>query len=202
MLSPSPGPHPLPPDLARVSLPLADVDQTWFRHHRPDLGPLFFGRTGECRFDAPAPDRAFGVLYLAADIHCAFIETFGHGHVTRGRLVTQGALQQKRLALVRFRRPLFLVDLRDAGLARIGADLRLCAGDYDISQAWSGALHDHPQAPDGVLYRSRHDPGRLCAAVYERAQAHVTFTDGGTLADPLRATELARILDDYDYGLL
>ena len=87
MSSASPGPHPLPSDLRRVALPLVERDAPWYRHHKPEFGPIFFGRTGECRFDAPPPDRAYGVLYLAADVHCAFVETFGHGHVGRGRLL-------------------------------------------------------------------------------------------------------------------
>jgi hypothetical protein len=176
-------------------------DGTWYRHHLPQYGPIFFGRTGECRFDAPAPARAFGVLYLAADPQCAFIETFGHGHVDRGRLVTLEALGKKRLAEVAFDRPLRLVDLTEAGLATIGADLRLCAGDYEVAQAWSGALHDHPEAPDGLLYRSRHDPGRLCAAVYERAAGAVTSRSIGTLADAVHASLLAEILRRYRFGL-
>ncbi len=198
----SPGPHPRPPrGLAAAPLPLVSHAGPWYRHHLPQFDPIFFGRTGECRFDAPPPDRAFGVLYLAADAHCAFIETFGHGHVDRGRLVTIEALGKKRLACVTFDRPLRLVDLTEAGLVVIGADLRLCAGDYEVAQAWSGALHAHPDAPDGLLYRSRHDPGRLCAAVYERAAGHVASRSIGTLAEPAHAALLADILRTYRFGL-
>lgn len=199
---PSPGPHPPPPSgFADAPLPVTTRSTVWYRHHLPQFEPIFFGRTGECRFDAPAPARTFGVLYLAADVHGAFIETFGHGHVERGRLVTLDALAKKRLAEVTFRRPLRLVDLTEAGLAAIGADLRLCAGDYDVSQRWSGALHDHPDAPDGLLYRSRHDPGRLCAAVYDRAAELVATRNVGTLADPAQAHRLADILRTYRFGL-
>lgn len=198
----SPGLHPLPPPgLASVPLPLTTLDAAWYRHHQPQFDPIFFGRTGECRFDAPPPARAFGVLYLAADVQCAFIETFGHGHVDRGRLVTLEALARKRLAVVTFRRPLRLVDLTEAGLAQIGADARLCVGDYDVAQHWSGALHAHPDVPDGLLYRSRHDPGRLCAAVYDRAGDGVESRSAGTLADAGQATLLADILRTYRFGL-
>ena len=81
-----PGDHPPPPELSGVALPLTLRDAVWFRHHRPDLAPVFFGRTGECRFDAPAPERSFGVLYLAADVHGALIETFGHGQIGRAHV--------------------------------------------------------------------------------------------------------------------
>lgn len=196
-----PGTHPLPPDLRRVALPTVAHDAVWFRHYKPEFDPIFFGRTGECRFDAPPPDRRFGVMYLAADEHCAFVETFGHGHAGGRRLITQAALERKRLAEVRFTAPLNLVDLTDAGLVRIGADMRLCVGDYGVAQHWSGALHAHPSAPDGLLYRSRHDPSRLCAAVYDRPTLQAQARDAGTLADPARAHLLAALLRTYAFVL-
>lgn len=200
-MSSFPGPHPLPRNLSAVVLPTVARDSLWFRHYKPEFDPLYFGRTGECRFDAPPPERAFGVMYLAADEHGAFVETFGHGHVHRTRLLTFAAVAAKRLAEVRFDAPLRLVDLTDAGLVRIGADLRLCAGEYEVAQHWSGALHAHPEAPDGLLYRSRHDPSRLCAAVYDRVATRAHAQDAGTLADPDRAHLLAELLRTYGFGL-
>lgn len=200
-MSPLPGPHPLPPNLSAVTLPTVAREAVWFRHYLPEFDPLYFGRTGECRFDAPPPDRTFGVMYLAADEHCAFVETFGHGHVHRSRLLTLDALARKRLAEVHFDAALRLVDLTDAGLVRIGADARLCTGDYEIAQQWSGALNAHPAAPDGLLYRSRHDPSRLCAAVYDRVASRAHARDTGTLADPMRAPLLADLLRTYGFGL-
>jgi RES domain len=58
--------------------------------------------------------------------------------------------------------------LTGPGLAQLGADERLCAGDYTIAQRWSTAFLHHPQKPDGLYYRSRHDPQRACAALYPR----------------------------------
>src|SRR6478735_5682570 len=40
-----------------------------------DHDPLFFGRSGLNRFDAPAGE--YGVLYAGESVECAFIETFG-----------------------------------------------------------------------------------------------------------------------------
>jgi hypothetical protein len=74
----SPGPHPEPPpDLAARLLPLLSLDAPWYRIYDIHFDPLFFGRTGDHRFDCPYP-RAFGVLYLAATVDGAFIETLGH----------------------------------------------------------------------------------------------------------------------------
>ena len=37
-----------------------------------------------------------------------------------------------------------------------------------IAQRWSRALWEHPQQPDGIIYRSRHDPSKVCAALFDR----------------------------------
>jgi hypothetical protein len=73
-----PKPHPEPPpDLQSRPLPLRSFRTAWFRIHDSTYGPLYFGRTGDHRFDAPHP-RKYGVLYVAAEIECAFLETLGH----------------------------------------------------------------------------------------------------------------------------
>jgi hypothetical protein len=73
--SPRPGAHPGPPDdLARRDLPLVSVSGRLFRVHRTRHAPVFFGKTGDNRFDDPRGD--YGVLYAGASEACAFIETF------------------------------------------------------------------------------------------------------------------------------
>jgi hypothetical protein len=67
---------------------------------------LFFDRAAGNRFDAP--DRSYGVMYLGADAHCAFIETFGQA--TGDRFATQHALEQRLLSVVETKRILRLVD--------------------------------------------------------------------------------------------
>jgi len=76
------------------------------RVHRRDRDPLYVGRTGLSRFDAP--DGEYGVLYAAADAHGAFVETFGR---TGGeRLVAASVLAARALARIEAARPLRLVD--------------------------------------------------------------------------------------------
>jgi len=68
-----------------------------------------------------------------------------------------------------------LTNLRGAGLARIGADAELTSGpDYELARRWALALHSCPRKPDGILYRARHDPGRTCAAIFDRAESVIT----------------------------
>lgn len=163
----APGPHPDPAErLDSVSLPLKSATQPWFRSHRAGYEPLYFGRTRRNRFDAPGGE--FGTLYVRQDLHCVFLETFGHstGEVD---FVTRAELEARALVSIETRRPLRLVDLSGRGLARLRADARLCTGSMTVSQRWALALQRHPDEPDGIYYRSRHDPDRYCAAIFDRA---------------------------------
>ncbi|WP_437785808.1 RES family NAD+ phosphorylase [Sorangium sp. So ce1097] len=194
------GPHPdPPPGLAAMPLPVTIFRRCWFRIHRLAHAPLFFGRSGDNRFDAPAGE--FGVLYAGKDAHCAFIEVFGHA--TGARLVEQGELAARGLARIAARRPLRLVNLAGGGLARLGADARLTSGEsYAAAHRWALAIHDHPRRPDGIVYAARHDPSRVCAALFDRASADLEVTPLGSLADPAHAALLARVLDTYRFGLV
>jgi hypothetical protein len=193
-----PGPHPPPPaDLPARRLALRAYKGPFFRVHRAALGPLFFGKTGSNRFDAPAAE--FGVLYLAQHPRGAFVETFGHE--TGTRLLAVRELEERSLAELRTTRPLSLVDLTGKGLARIGADGRLLDGDYLAAQAWAKGLHDHPARPDGIAYRSRHDPSQVCAAVFERARGRVALKSTVRWDDESLRPLLIKLLDLYAFGI-
>lgn len=87
-------------------------------------------------------------------------------------------------------------------MAQIGSDSRLATESYRLSQLWALALHQHPDEPDGLLYRSRHDPSQLCAAIFDRAADALTATSLGSLADPSNAALLADLLDTYGFSLI
>jgi hypothetical protein len=194
------GPHPDPPaDFAIHSLPITLLRSPWFRIHRLAYAPLFFGRSGDNRFDAPAGE--FGVLYVGKDERCAFIETFGHA--TGVRLVDHRELAARGLVRIVPKRPMRLVNLAGKGLARIGADARLTAGEsYDVAHRWALAIHEHPRKPDGFTYTARHDPSRICAAIFERARGALDVTSLGSLVDPRHGVLVATILDTYGFGLV
>ncbi len=198
-----PGPHPEPPDeIDKLELPITLIraDKAWFRLHRADRSPLFFGRTGANRFDAP--DGEFGVLYLGDSLHCCFVETYGRSDRGDHRIVTRRELIERNFSEVEFTRSLRIVDLAGAGLARLGADNRLATSDYFIAQRWSHALWSHPDLPDGLLYRSRHDPSRRCLALFDRVSEIPSARDIGSLVDGSNVVLLADILDTYDIGYL
>ncbi len=196
-----PQPHPEPPaELPAVGLPITRRSRRWFRAHQCRRHPLFFGRTGEWRYDDP--ERSFGVLYVAADFEGAFVEGCLHDAAvgTTSALLSERYLARRCLSNICFAAPLRLVDLSGPGLAAIGADARLCVGDYLVAQRWSRALWLHPQQPDGILYLARHNPAIVCAAVFDRAPAAAAERLGPMLG-PRLVRRTAALLDAYRVGL-
>ena len=194
-----PGLHPDPPaDLAKRSLPLLTTKQGWFRIYNIRHNPLHFGKSGDRRFNLPGGES--GVLYVGADEQCAFIETLGHS--TGARVITVSALRSRGLAEIQVRAPLRLVDLTGPGLAQLGADERLSTGDYSVAQRWSLMLFRHPQKPDGLYYRSRHDPSRVCAAIYQRAARKVRVVHRVGLGDRGAAWLLGTLQRLYAFSLI
>ena len=192
-------PHPLPPsDFRERPIPLKKAARPLFRIHLEAHDPLHFGRSGRNRFDDPK--RAFGVLYASLDSRGAFIETAANrpGH----HEISSRWLETREISRLTPSRPLRLVDLGSSGLARIGADARLTAGDHGVAQRWSRAFWAHPGKPDGVYYRARHDPSRFSVALYDRSRKALRVTRLGTLDDPSLKGEIAEILNHYDFGLL
>jgi hypothetical protein len=53
-----------------------------------------------------------------------------------------------------------------------------------------------------MLYRLRHDPSRLCAAIFDRAADALTATPMGSLADARQPALLGNVLDRYGYSLI
>lgn len=194
-----PGLHPLPPaDLNERSLLLVQRSRLWQRIHKSAYSPLFFGKTGSSRFDDP--QHEFGVLYLGEDAYCAFIETFGQA--TGKNIVTQAELEKHSLSSISTERPLVLVDLTGSGLARMGADARLLAGDHSVAQQWSRALREHPEHPDGLYYRARHDPARMAVALWELCNVSLYVSVTVALASTAYNRDLGEILDTYGFELL
>jgi hypothetical protein len=197
-----PGDHPEPHgDLAGRSPLMFTIAEgtTICRLHNRSKTPLFFGKTGQNRFDLPG--GTLGVLYAGMDEHCSFIETFGQS--TGIRVVTRSALEERHLSYLKAKQPLLLIDLaRSGGLARIGADTRLLSGSHAIAQRWSAALRDHPVRPHGILYPARHDVARYACALFDLPDVTFEVTDSGSLAEPHHSVLLARILGTYDFGLI
>ena len=194
------GAHPEPPEDLDERKPLfVSGAGPWYRVHSADRSPLHFGTGARYRFDAP--DGRYGVLYAADDAGGAFIETFGRH--TGVRLVTRSELARRGLARIRASRSLSLVDLASTGgLARVGADARLVAGDRAVARRWSAALHSLSPRPDGIRYPARHDPAVAAVALFDHVEADLGFDLLGSLADRANETRLRELLERYGFGLL
>lgn len=177
---------------------IASAADVWFRSYQSGRDPIFFGKCRAHRWDAPNAD--YGVLYLGADEYCAFMESVGRG-VLRTRFVPAVQLNRGRLCKIGFSRDLRLVDLATSGgLTRVGAEGSLTSGSgYRNSRRWSQAFKSHPAKPDGIYYRSRHDPARAACALFDTcAQIVKVLADCGSWAEQPRL--LGAILDHYDFG--
>lgn len=127
-----------------------------------------------------------------------FAETFLRNPPVR--ILALDDLAGRSIATIELRRELRLVPLHGASLARLGATAELASGsDYALSQAWSRALWEHADKPDGILYRSRHDDSALCVAVYDRARDSLAIIGNDSLAEDSQL--LARLLRRYALGL-
>ncbi len=184
----------------RVSITTIPFDGPFFRTHAMQRHPVFYGKTGWHRLDAP--DASYGVLYAGRDPYGAFIETFASAAGTR--IVTTRALREKSLAELKATRALRLIDLTQSGtLVRIGADARLFAGSHEAAQLWSKALYGHPCKADGVLYPSRLDPVRHCIVLFEhRAPRLIELERQCWYAPGKLRMILAGIMDHYKLQLI
>jgi hypothetical protein len=197
---------PPPPDLATRTLPSLPVAAGTILHrvHRLGFDPVFFGpmpgagglRAPESRFDS-ATGR-FGVLYLGSTPAAALVETLLRN--PRRRLVAASRIDERARSTLRVLRPLALVALMDEGLQRLGLDNSVTTGPYAPCGLWADALRDHPSAPDGLVYRSRHDPSETCVALFERQETRLA-ADGEPIWLGDDQAAVAAVLDRYGRGI-
>ncbi|MGH2408862.1 MAG: RES family NAD+ phosphorylase [Chloroflexota bacterium] len=203
-------PPALPPPGTNWPLPwiVVDAGTPLYRLTRLDFpDPAYFGRGTLFRFDAP--DRSFSVCYLGTSLDCCMVEVltpaFRPAH-SPPLIVTRVQLTSYYAAIATASRPLRLAHLADEGLVRLGIDQRHSGGDdYELSRAWSLAIHIHVAAVDGIFYPSRHHNGLYCVALFVRAASAVTFRRWGALGDhrvPDLWSETARVLDRFDAAIM
>lgn len=201
-----PGDHPLPHLELPTQNPLIFTlhkGETLYRHHQTIHDPIFFGTTGNYRFDdpnCPAPG-SFGVLYAGADPECCLLESCGA--TTGVPAVSVAYLDARQIARMELTEELRFIDLVEpGGLTSIGADGRLATGSYKIAQQWSAALKKHPTKPDGIRYRSRHAPERIAYAIYARPPATFLVSSMGSFTHPANEALFKRVLRTYNIALI
>ena len=167
----SSGSPPPPQGFAKRELPVETISPgTLFaRIHHANFDPLYFGSTEYNRFDDQR--MRFGVCYLAKTIEGSFAESFVRG--TGQKVQGWKFVQERSFSEIVAMAPLRLSSLHGPGLARVGATSAVASGPYDVARNWSRAIHDHPVAPDGIAYRSKHDDDEICIALFDRARERV-----------------------------
>ena len=172
MSSPVP---PLPPlDIAgrAPAVHILKLGAPLHRFYTKPYEPAYFDGSDRGRFNAP--DGSYGVFYAAEAVAGAFAETFLRAP---GRTVLPpDMLAAKGYVRFKVKRPVRLIRFAGPGLARVGATAEVShrSQPYDVPQAWSKALHDHPAMADGIAYTARHDDEALCIALFDRASDALT----------------------------
>jgi hypothetical protein len=184
----------------RLPLEPVPAGTQWLRIHSRDKKPLWFGPASGTppvhRFDDPL--GVYRVCYLGTSLQACFAETFLRNPPVR--ILAFSDLAGRAITTVEVRRKLRLVPLSGPALATLGATAELAAGSsYQLSQAWSRALWHHPDAPDGITYRSRHDDSAYCLALFHRAASLVQGVT--TVPFPMDTEQLAKLLKRYNLGL-
>jgi hypothetical protein len=140
------------------------------RIHHEDNDAIWFGpaldKPPAYRFDATAGQ--YRVMYAAAAIDGAFAETILHGR-TESQIVSRALVQRRAWTELTLQRPLTLMKLYDDGLFWLRTDARISAAD-DYRAPRKLAIDAYQECPalDGLTYRSRHNNGELCYALFGR----------------------------------
>jgi hypothetical protein len=150
-------------------------------------GQLHYGRAAANRYDDP--QRDYGVLYLALDLHTALMESVFHEHAWHTPAQRKIALPEIESRLVRavgVLEALRLADLTSPGImaSYFGLNMELLSmRDYTHTHQVSARVHamsgdDGAPRFDGVYYPSRNNYPDKSIALFERAAAKVkVFTD-------------------------
>jgi hypothetical protein len=185
-----------------LSLPIREFpdDVNFSRIHRTSHAPIFFspgkGRPPVGRFDSAA--GAFGVLYCAETFSGAFIETVLRNPARQ--LIGMADIESRSVAVIGTSRTTRLVDLQGSGLQQLGLDSSIFTGPYENCGLWTDALFQHPEHPDGILYRSGHDPSQTCVALFERSDLGVTLASDSLPLTRL-LSEIGELLRRYGKAL-
>lgn len=154
--------------------------------------PLYYGRDGTNRYDAPG--RNYGVLYLGRNLPTALMESVFHKHQwdrdTR-RSIAHAEVQSRLVRAVGVLEELHLADLTAEGVMAgyFGLNLeQLASRDYTCTQQVSNQVHalrgsDGLPRFDGVLYPSRNNYPAASIALFERARTRIKVIEDIDLVD-------------------
>ncbi len=193
--------RPFPPADIATREPIIEIVATgteMCRFYSNSHGSIYFAMDAAGRLNAP--DGSYGTLYAARAADGAFAEIFLRNvGMTALNPVMVGAKGMVRIAALK---DLRFACLYGPGLSILGATAEVTHSSitaYDLSQAWSKAIYDHPADVDGIAYRSRHDDNEICYAIFDRAQLKIKVSREQTDLDEEWFWEL---LVKYKVGFL
>ncbi|QBR04191.1 RES family NAD+ phosphorylase [Paraburkholderia pallida] len=167
-------------DLSSVKLDIEEINPSkLLRISRYESGEPHFSKSGLNRFDTP--DGSFGTCYFGLTLACAFAETVLHDRtaVSGGFPLVYADLEQRWVVRFKSADKLRLATFRGASLKKLGADGRVSTEvPYGVPQAWSKALHDHPENIDGFTYQSRHLNTEPAVVLFDRCSSKLTCKPG------------------------
>lgn len=182
-----------------VTLPIALIPAgtLWWRTYGLHLAAIYFDTSSSYRFNAP--DATYGACYFGITDDAAFVEAMLRGEPPT-RLLTMKALRERGMAEVRVTNTLRLVPAMDQQLTVLGITADISSSrTYERSQAFARTVWGHPDQPDGILYRCRHDNSQHAVALFDRARASVDSI--GTESIDTDTARLLRWRDRYRFAL-
>jgi len=156
-----------------IKTEILEIGSEIIRIHHRGQGAVWFGpKPGfppAYRFDAPSQE--YRTLYAAAALDGAFVETILHGKAA-SQIVSLAYVNQRAWTAISVLRPLTLMKLYDEGLFWHTTDARVSASDdYREPRRIALAAFREMSNLDGVTYRSRHNNGELCHALFDRVSS-------------------------------
>lgn len=195
--------HYPPPNFTDLKLPIIRSKGPWLRIHKKKYtDPIHFGlaknKTIPDRFDDPKSE--FGVLYMGYDEYACFIEVFSD--FIEERILPKSELKIRNIVNIKSNLSLRLVKLYGSSLAKIGADSSVTSGkDRELSMAWSRAIFEHPQNPDGIIYKLCHDNIKRGVALFEKERTKINLKS--RIINTLdRLPNCDRITDRYHFTII
>ena len=169
--------------------------------------PMYYGRDGTNRYDAPKRD--YGVLYLGRDLPTALMESVFHKHrwlTDAKRSIALKEIQSRLVRAVGVLDDLCLADLTADGVMAgfFGLNLeQLASRDYTHTQQVSAQVHamlgnDGQPLFDGVLYPSRNNYPAASIALFERAGTKISVIEDIDLVDHV---DWPRFVATYRIGI-
>lgn len=195
------------PDLAETELPLTPivVGTRLFRMVRRvygEEGALHFGSAEDPRYRSRwySPDGSYGVGFFGFVARVCFLETLLRN--PHQRFVAEAELRNWLLVELEVTGGLHVVRLQGRNLRRVGCTAAVVSGPHAQTWPLSKALHDHPDAPAGIMHPSRMDSDDATLALFDRARGSLRTLEAIDPTDPTFEDDLGKILERYDIGLV